>query len=239
LISLEIADQFELGRFFWLVGALIGGSSAYVAEDVQGFWKGLRRAVATVGTWRPDTRPLRYAGYCAIGGFSLAMYASSVVVVLAVGILGAPPAEILPGAYALAVFGGMVAFLVFGISLTTASELSPERREEVLNFSREFAREVAPWHAIPYVIRNIPAALRATVKGLVVCSCVTWRIGVQTFVYVHTARRRLCFVSATLGAAIGFFLGSAMLGAVAGFVIGAVSYEIVTRRWLKIDPIQS
>lgn len=67
----------------------------------------------------------------------------------------------------------------------------------------------------------------------------TWRFVVRTFVYVHSERRTLCFVDATLGAVVGFSLGSAVLGAVVGAVLGFVNYEFVSIRWLKLVPAKA
>lgn len=62
---------------------------------------------------------------------------------------------------------------------------------------------------------------------------------VRTFIYVHSERRTLCFVDATLGAVVGFFFGSAIIGVAVGTVLGFVNYEIVSVRWLKLAPTKT
>jgi len=56
LISIEIANYFALGKYFWFIGALFGGAVSYLAYDLgqvkDGVVHGYRRAVA----WRPDTK---------------------------------------------------------------------------------------------------------------------------------------------------------------------------------------
>jgi len=56
----------------------------------------------------------------------------------------------------------------------------------------------------------------------------------ETFIYIHSEMRVLCFVSAALGACVGYFLGSATIGAIAGCVFGIVNYEIVSKRILGV-----
>ena len=50
------------------------------------------------------------------------------------------------------------------------------------------------------------------------------------FVYVHSQRRTICFIDATIGATIGYFFGSAIIGAIAGALLGIINYEIVSVR---------
>lgn len=56
------------------------------------------------------------------------------------------------------------------------------------------------------------------------------------FVSVHSSRRTLCFVDATLGAAVGYTFGSTLVGVAAGVILGVVNYELVSVRWLKLAP---
>ncbi|HXK31292.1 MAG TPA: hypothetical protein VJZ94_00875, partial [Candidatus Paceibacterota bacterium] len=56
------------------------------------------------------------------------------------------------------------------------------------------------------------------------------------FVYVHSQRRTICFIDATIGATIGYFFGSAIIGAIAGALLGVINYEIVSVRWLRLVP---
>jgi hypothetical protein len=41
-------------------------------------------------------------------------------------------------------------------------------------------------------------------------------------------------VDSALGAASGYYFGSAILGGVVGMILGLVNYEIVSIRWLKL-----
>jgi len=72
-----------------------------------------------------------------------------------------------------------------------------------------------------FTIRYAPAALRF-VRAFV------WKF----FLLIHSEERLICGMDAMLGAAVGYFAGSAFIGAIAGGALGVVNYEIVTRRWL-------
>ncbi len=55
----------------------------------------------------------------------------------------------------------------------------------------------------------------------------------EFFVLVHSQERVICALDSALGAAIGYFAGSAIIGAVAGGILGVVNYTVVTKLWLE------
>jgi hypothetical protein len=60
------------------------------------------------------------------------------------------------------------------------------------------------------------------------------KFGWYIFKGVHSDMRLLCMVDSALGAASGYYFGSAILGGVVGMILGLVNYEIVSIRWLKL-----
>src|SRR3989344_2663150 len=54
--ALDIASRFELGRYFAVLGALLGGLVAYVAVDFRQLLAGICRAWMEAATWEPDLR---------------------------------------------------------------------------------------------------------------------------------------------------------------------------------------
>lgn len=56
------------------------------------------------------------------------------------------------------------------------------------------------------------------------------------FFHIHSEFRLLCMTDAALGAAIGYWWGSALIGGLAGAILGIVNYELVSKRWLKLVP---
>ena len=58
------------------------------------------------------------------------------------------------------------------------------------------------------------------------------------FVMILSEERLVCGLGATVGAGIGYFTGSVIMGALAGGIFGVFIYEIVSKRILKVAPIQ-
>ncbi|MEK7612879.1 MAG: hypothetical protein AAB449_01900 [Patescibacteria group bacterium] len=107
------------------------------------------------------------------------------------------------------------------------------------------ARELNPFTLVGTVVKTAPKIfasipswiMRVIRKGWDGVISVGRFIG-YTFVYVHSERRKICFVNATLGATIGYSFGSASLGAIAGAILGVISYQVVAVWWLKLAPAQ-
>jgi hypothetical protein len=90
------------------------------------------------------------------------------------------------------------------------------------------------------VTKKTPAAI-AAIGGLMagiprfVCRIVAlladyiWLV----FLTIHSEIRLLCGVDAMLGAAIGYYAGSAVIGAIAGGLLGVINYALITERVLK------
>jgi len=89
-------------------------------------------------------------------------------------------------------------------------------------------------------LKKIPAAIAAIgrlVAGIprFVCHLVLlsadfiWLV----FLAIHSEVRLLCGVDAMLGAAIGYYAGSAVIGAIAGGILGVINYALITERVLK------
>lgn len=74
---------------------------------------------------------------------------------------------------------------------------------------------------------------RGIVWFIRVVSRFTARFIWQVFIRIHSEMRLLCMADAALGAAVGYFAGSAIIGALAGGVFGLVNYAVVTKRVLE------
>jgi hypothetical protein len=55
------------------------------------------------------------------------------------------------------------------------------------------------------------------------------------FIAVHSERRMLCCLDAMLGTLVGYYAGSWPVGTVAGLAFALVSYELVSKRLLKLQ----
>lgn len=66
--------------------------------------------------------------------------------------------------------------------------------------------------------------------------CVVGQFVRVFFRLIHSDLRLLCAFDAALGAAVGYFTGSALLGALIGGFAGVANYEIISKRVLNLIP---
>ncbi len=55
------------------------------------------------------------------------------------------------------------------------------------------------------------------------------------FFLIHSDLRLLCGVDSLIGAVTGYFTGNALIGALAGGMLGIADYEIISKRYLKVE----
>lgn len=90
------------------------------------------------------------------------------------------------------------------------------------------------WSQAPLIGFLLPFAL---IGGLMRLLCLKKFAYIRTFFrFIHSEIRTLCAFDSALGAAIGFYAGSWIVGGLAGLVFGLLSYELVSKRWLKLIP---
>lgn len=249
LVALDIATRFEYGRYFWSVGALFGGIVAYIAVDIHKLVAGIVRAYrATLSHFAQKSR--FYWRIIAPGLVSLAFLEISwAVAAVAMFLLGNTDLATIA-----LVFSGVLFFPVnslWAIDDTPANgNLSFGQRRGYVEWHRVCIGALAignpivlPFSLIAGMVWLLWTALRQTKLVALWIGSFTVRaikaIGQfvkYTFIYIHSQRRTICFVDATLGAAVGHSFGSALVGAIAGALLGLVNYELVSVRWLKLSP---
>lgn len=238
LVALEISARFTYGSWLWGIGALVGGLVAYCAVDFRHLCTGVVRSYQKTINWRPDR--LYWKAYCIYFGGS---YTLCISLIGFTEVVFKPSDSII---IPLIIFAITSAVLTWAM-LSNWSNYDDERRlcyaMQVTDLGWRLMRNYNPIGIAYWVccgalwaIRRIPSAG----TRLVVFAKFHWmqirQFAIEIFFYVHSGRRKICFVDATLGATIGYFLGSAIFGAVIGAILGIVNYEIVSIRWLKILP---
>lgn len=260
--ALEISARFEYGSFLWSIGALVGSITSYVAIDFRHFCAGVARSYRDVITWRPYYLWWRAFGSAFVASAAMVptvLTAGSIVLGIVasfdrtvseytlMGILVyAPSCIIAVSIVILPIFGTLS-----GLLECSRDGREPEKWEERLNnvietnwYVARIGNPVAAvfiamryaWRGLRYGVIHAPDAAKAIawiVKDIGK-EIGTFLAGV--FVYVHSQRRTICFVDATLGAAIGYSFGSAIIGAIAGALLGIINYEVVSVRWLRLVP---
>lgn len=234
--ALELAAHFSFGKYIWFIGAIIGGSVAYLTYDFKTVCRGIAHTWRKMRAWRPQPtvwRILRLHVMLFVNGFIAGfglLFWSSVFYFLAVR----PDVDIIDAVlFASSFLSGIVGVLV---SFSFFSSLSSDSfRELVLRYEETrryaFCIIVLPWHVIRLIVyasRRIPSA------ALFVA-----RFAKQVFIYIHSNERLLCLTDAAIGSAIGYFAGSALAGAIAGGLFGILNYEVISVHVLKIAPKRS
>lgn len=252
LTALEISTRFEYGSHLWAIGALVGGITAYVAIDFRRFCAGVVHSYHRTIAWRPDSRwwktlavmsggiVMMYSSIVGVGGVTVAYFSDNPMPVLICTLLFALFASVL---------GAGLGWLMTGTASRGAKDAAD--RERLLRNLAEIGWFFVCWcnpigatlaaiHGLKWVAVHTPSAIARAVPATInsVRQIVNTLVQFVTdvFVYVHSQRRTICFVDATIGAAIGYTFGSAIIGTIAGALLGVLNYEIVSVRLLRLIP---
>ena len=261
LSALDIAARFAWGRYLWVFGALLGGMVAWCVVDFKQLRAGIARSYRTSA----DTIAERYRGVKGWRLHKLywkAVITSMVgieIISISLFMLGFLGKIILDKQYLgpffgfflfiLTVLSVIAAIVVALIALFSFSILRGYGEGALLNSIEEdmFAIKFMNPIILPFylicaavdLLRYGPDVVRFSASAAHFLGDAVREFGrflVRTFIYVHSERRTICFVDATIGAVTGYFMGEALLGAVIGAILGSVNYEIVSIRWLKLIP---
>jgi hypothetical protein len=228
LVGATVALQ--LSPIFWWVGMLAGGLVGYLTYDLRE----VGRAIVTAGreVWGkfffalPSLEDVKAIFYTTAATLHLliliALFSELIFYLVApfdfieafklfVTVVGLFSTACLP----------MVIGLYF-IEGTTASQKIIVAKDVI--------------HRINLIYGGIYLVPYLLIKETILFLAKTPRFVYRVFILVHSEFRLLCGFDAALGAAIGYFAGSATLGALIGGVAGVINYELVSKRWLKLVP---
>lgn len=226
LISLEFSPE-----FCW-VGFIIGGIVGYLSYEFKNVLKAIGQAYKGARGYKFPENYLSLVLLMGLFFASVAFYsgcAASAIVFLA----SWNPNDILK-AFALcyAIYGAVLFFTSFVIITT-----SPRVDESEVVEWKESAYKASPhrtiYLALLYLLMG--ALFVFSPKGWiwawkVICRfcAFTKRFSWRAFLLIHSQVRLICGTDAMIGAAIGYFYGSALIGALAGGLIGVFNYKVVT-----------
>ena len=245
LCAIEIATRFTYGSWVWGIGALLGGVTAWVVVDFRHLCAGIARAWRATVNWRPDH--VWWKAYVFLLAGYIAVF-SNVLVMMAIAGVTRTSSYI-----AVTILCLFCSIVIAGAGLPNPPIWHKERTrqlEDVIDDGWRMMRNLNPIAVVYWILRSvfwmiwrIPSAavfvLKSAGPAVKLCFASGRQFSVTTFRYVHSERRKLCFVDATIGAVVGYFLGSAVLGAAIGAMLGMVNYELVSVRWLKLAPEKS
>ena len=252
LTALEISTRFEYGPYLWVVGALVGGVTAYIAIDFRHFCAEVVHSYHHTIAWRPDSHwwktlpiisggmAIMYSTTVGVGGVAFAYFSDNPILIL-VGTLWFMLAA--------SIVGASLGWLITSNNLSRAKDAAD--REQRLRYLAELGWQLMRWgnpigatlatiRGLKWVAVRTPStiarAILATINVIRRIAGTLAQFVAGVFVYVHSQRRTICFVDATIGAAIGYTFGSAIIGAIAGVLLGVLNYEIVSVRLLRLVP---
>ncbi len=225
----------QLG-WLWPLGALMGGVIAWIIVDFRALCTGVAQVYQRTIAWKPDMLYWRAVRWLVIAHFSIALSGVSIISILEWVLQPVPSMVVVM--YVTSFFAIMHVLVTFALAIHLASYSAFCLQSEIER-QRIVARCANPvgliYYAFYYLYRglvNVPRAVTATGRGLKVLGTFLW----TAFVYVHSARRTLCFTDAAIGATVGYLCGNALWGALVGGVLGFLNYELVAVRWLKVAP---
>ncbi len=227
-VSLEIAEYFQYGRYFWGFGVIIGGLFGYVSVDFSDFREGLVLAYKRTVAWRPNW---------AILGTSFLFFITLSVVLsnaaIFIGYLNNWEAVL-----KILALSESISLLFVLLCVAEGCDMPSHRdMNKVILYGNPIS-VVFLWlpKGLWWSMKRAPSAVVAASLCLVGAGQETVEFATTAFRYVHSRRRTICFGCAALGAAVGYQAGSAVIGASVGATLGAVEYQLVAIHWLKVVP---
>lgn len=232
----------EMIRALWWVGLVVGGLAGYLSYE----WSAVLRAIPTAyRAARGWQAPFGYWGFVwwlfAVIFSFVCLFAG--ILTLAVGSeTGWSRAELIKLSYVIQ--GMFFAALLVTLGMAIANRNVIPDKAVVRSYRQTsyvlFLPIIVFWHlprGIWWVARRLPRAMIATAvgiaRGIVAFTRFSKRFAWELFLRIHSEMRLLCGVDAMLGAAVGYFAGSAIVGALAGGIFGVLNYAVITERWLK------
>jgi len=254
LTALEISARFEYGSYLWSIGALVGGIAAYVTIDFRHFCAGVAHSYRRTVAWRPYG--LWWKALAAMSGGIVMICCSTIGVFGALSAYSSDaPMSIAIGTLymmlAVSVLGALLGWLMLMPSMSSRGANDAADRERRLRdaiesgwslilYGNPISVALAAFRGLKWLtVRTPPTIAHAvpiTINAMRRAGHTIAQFVAGVFVYVHSQRRTICFIDATIGATIGYFFGSTIIGAIAGALLGVINYEIVSVRWLRLVP---
>lgn len=239
--ALELATTLGVGSALATTfGVIVGGLTGYITVDFRQFCAGVRAAARAtflfpVRRWQAYLESSRErklsVRYSAIA-FGLGMF--QVVLLDHIFAPGFPVQNEL-FVFMKTVLPMSLLFFIGSVLITYASqdwrdeEKSPALSPRIIYWvSLIGIAHAVLLKALPWVVRNVWTGLWWLMKQIAA-------FFKHLFILVHSERRTLCCLDAMLGTLVGYYFGSWPAGAVAGLVFALISYELVSKRWLRLQ----
>lgn len=243
-LGINLDEQYFTGTqdvIFALVGALVGGLTAYIAHDIVGFakgvarafsatWNGAGRALTRLLAWRPSW--LYWRGFVKVLGASLLSVGSFIGVAFVSDGFNLNDVSDVSFLACMTITVSTI-FTIFTVSESLRRQGDGRWRptsEEINSICHALILYInlvagAVWLVIGivYVVRRIPSAIMwAVAQGPLVKKFI-----VLTFRHVHNEQRLTSFVVAGIGAFAGTVMGSVWMGLAFGLPFGVILAYVI------------
>lgn len=219
----------SVNHYLWWIGLIVGGAIGYLSYEWRTVVNAIPQAYRAARGWRFSPLFGKKIGW--------SFLASACVVtdsMLAFGVFCAITTKISVQVIfdrqviILLCYSWLALWLVVDGALLSAA---PKHftTEVFLEHTKCIAFIAAPpilifWHiprGIIWLVFRVPAAVKFMITFV-------WKL----FLLIHSERRLICGMDAMIGAAIGYFAGSAIVGALTGGILGVINYKLVSEGWL-------
>lgn len=227
LVALEVV------AWLWWVGLLVGGLVGYLSYEFKTVVNAIPKAWRAARGWRMPQHYWRNVGWCFLGNMTIMIW---------LVIFFGSPALVNDPLDSLLVISLLTSIIVVPVVFTSLLQAADDR--QYLCGRESFLCAFPPivifyhlprglWWIIPRIPRAVGIAALAIGRAMIAFCRFVPRFGWQVFIRIHSEMRILCGTDAMLGAATGYFFGSALIGAAIGGVFGVANYALVTERWLR------
>jgi hypothetical protein len=200
---------------FWGFGALLGGLVGYLVYDLEQVIEMIPVAWNKVSEWKPNKEKLTRISLAILFPVNVAI--TSILVPIFLAGMSKEYLITLIGIYGWC----MVFYLCFNAS-----------RSRNANDDLIYVLRINPFTVyIYYPAKMVIWAVPRIPSGLMIIA----RFIKTLFVLIHSDLRLLCGIDSLIGSAIGYFTGNVLIGALVGGVLGVLNYELVSKRWLKVE----
>lgn len=254
LTAQSIANAFEIGKYFWFIGALFGGVIAWSGVDVKKFYAGAKLASKhawnQIVSWRLNVEYWKFVGrlylFALSTGSTLGCLIAANTWHKSINQLNNHERLIFWVTFFPIEMFGVVSLSAFlaAITSTFVSPFSTES-ENFLMEKQKFLSDFLILYTNPIgltilylkgcvrLIRwmpSVPSLLRHILDRCVECVRVTSRFlrrFIQlAFLYTNHERRTASFVFAAIGASVGYVIGYIPIVAVIGAIAGVLEFEL-------------
>jgi hypothetical protein len=238
---------FQVNPLLWWIGTVAGALVGYLTYELPAVASVAQRAWRAVVSWRLPTLHLSAASLRLYGLMWLARFIATLNAPLVMIGVCLPYVYLIPSSYrpGLLILFLVLLWLIVIIEVPLLLAWDDYRKAVRAPVIDPLAREYA-WWLIKYrnpatiCLYYMPLAtirtLRQTPAHLLAGYALIRHFGVHLFREIHSDMRTICALDAAVGVAIGYYAGNASIGGIAGAALGIISYEIVSRRLLRIDP---